>query len=160
MAEIKMTSKQEGKEKMLSCIDGTKCTETLYKNVEKGLECCIDSTKCDPECPYFSIKEPCPQCMVHLKEDTLQYIHYLKFVISDLQKDIDCVDGINKKIYKETAKEILQRVVNICKNEEDFQDGTVNTQLEPLHFGIANGCAYVRGEIKELAKEYGVEVEE
>lgn len=61
---------------------------------------------------------------------------------------------------KETAREIFQRVINICIKEEDFQDGTVNTQLEPLYFGIMNGCAFVRGEVKELAKQYGVEVEE
>lgn len=63
-------------------------------------------------------------------------------------------------IRKETAKEIFQKVVNICRKEEDFQDGTVNTQLEPLYFGIMNGCAFIRNEVKELAKQYGVEVEE
>ena len=63
-------------------------------------------------------------------------------------------------IRKEMAKEIFQKVVNICRKEEDFQDGTVNTQLEPLYFGIMNGCAFIRGEIKDLAKQYGVEVEE
>ena len=61
---------------------------------------------------------------------------------------------------KETAKEIFQKVVNICIKEEDFQDGTVNTQLEPLYFGIMNGCAFIRGEVKKLAEQYGVEVEE
>ena len=64
-------------------------------------------------------------------------------------------------IRKEMAKEIFQKVVNICrKEEEDFQDGTVNTQLEPLYFGIMNGCAFIRNEVKELAEQYGVEVEE
>lgn len=63
-------------------------------------------------------------------------------------------------IRKETAKEIFQKVINICRKEEDFQDGTINTQLEPLYFGIMNGCAFIRGEVKELAKQYGVEVEE
>ena len=63
-------------------------------------------------------------------------------------------------IRKETAKEIFQKVVNICRKEEDFQDGTVNTQLEPLYFGIMNGCAFIRNEVKELAEQYGVEVEE
>ena len=58
---------------------------------------------------------------------------------------------------KETAKEIFQKVVNICRKEEDFQDGTVNTQLEPLYFGIMNGCAFIRGEVKKLAEQYGVE---
>ena len=61
---------------------------------------------------------------------------------------------------KETAKEIFQKVVNICRKEEDFQDGTVNTQLEPLYFGIMNCCAFIRGEVKELAEQYGVEMEE
>lgn len=65
-----------------------------------------------------------------------------------------------KQTRKETAKEIFQKVVNICIKEEDFQDGTVNTQLEPLYFGIMHGCAFIRGEVKELAKQYGVEVEE
>ena len=65
-----------------------------------------------------------------------------------------------KQARKETAKEIFQKVVNICRKEEDFQDGTVNTQLEPLYFGIMNGCAFIRGEVKELAEQYGVEVEE
>ena len=61
---------------------------------------------------------------------------------------------------KETAREIFQQVVNILKNEEDFQDGSKNTQLMPLYVGIANGCAFIRGQVKELAKEYGVEEEE
>ena len=65
-----------------------------------------------------------------------------------------------EEVRKETAKEIFQRVINICRKEEDFQDGTINTQLEPLYFGIANGCAFIRDEVKELAKQYGVEVEE
>lgn len=68
----------------------------------------------------------------------------------------DCYDITRK----ETAKEIFQKVVNICRKEEDFQDGTVNTQLEPLYFGIMDGCAFIRGEVKELAEQYGVEVEE
>ena len=65
-----------------------------------------------------------------------------------------------EEVQKETAKVIFQKVINICIKEEDFQDGTVNTQLEPLYFGIMNGCAFIRGEVKELAKQYGVEVEE
>ena len=87
-----------------------------------------------------------------------------------ISEGVDCYDVLfyinrlkteKEKIREQTAKEILQRVVNICKDEEDFQDdGTVNTQLEPLYFGIANGCAIIRDEVKELAKEYGVEVEE
>ena len=62
-----------------------------------------------------------------------------------------------EEVRKETAKEIFQKVVNICRKEEDFQDGTVNTQLEPLYFGIMNGCAFIRCEV---AEQYGVEVEE
>ena len=65
-----------------------------------------------------------------------------------------------EEVRKETAKEIFQKVINICRKEEDFQDGTVNTQLEPLYFGIMNGCAFIRNEVKEIAKQYGVEVEE
>lgn len=65
-----------------------------------------------------------------------------------------------EKARKETAKKIFQKVVNICIKEEDFQDGTVNTQLEPLYFGIMHGCAFIRGEVKKLAEQYGVEVEE
>lgn len=65
-----------------------------------------------------------------------------------------------KQTRKETAKEIFQKIVNICRKEEDFQDGTINTQLEPLYFGIMNGCAFIRGEVKELAEQYCVEVEE
>lgn len=57
-----------------------------------------------------------------------------------------------EEVRKETAKKIFQKVVNICIKEEDFQDGTVNTQLEPLYFGIMNGCAFIRNEVKELAK--------
>lgn len=65
-----------------------------------------------------------------------------------------------EEVRRETAKEIFQRVINICRKEEDFQDGTINTQLEPLYFGILNGCTFVRDEVKELAKQYGVEAEE
>lgn len=65
-----------------------------------------------------------------------------------------------KQTRKETAKEIFQKVVNICRKEEDFQDGTINTQLEPLYLGIMNGCAFIRNEVKELTEQYGVEVEE
>ena len=65
-----------------------------------------------------------------------------------------------EEVRKETAKEIFFFFLNIGRQEEDFQDGTVNTQLEPLYFGIMNGCAFIRGEVKELAKQYGVEVEE
>ena len=73
--------------------------------------------------------------------------------VKDLRREL-------KQTRKETAKEIFQKVVNICIKEEDFQDGTVNTQLEPLYFGIMHGCAFIRGEVKKLAEQYGVEVEE
>ena len=76
------------------------------------------------------------------------------------QKLIAEIELIKDEARKETAKEIFQRVINICRKEEDFQDGTINTQLEPLYFGIANGCAFIRDEVKELAKQYGVEVKE
>lgn len=65
-----------------------------------------------------------------------------------------------EEVRKETAKEIFYRVVNICRKEIDFQDGTINTQLEPLYFGIINGCDFVMYEVKRLAKQYSVEVEE
>lgn len=82
---------------------------------------------------------------------------YRKTFTSDTQKAFK--EGY-EKARKETAKKIFQKVVNICRKEEDFQDGTINTQLEPLYFGIMNGCAFIRGEVKELAEQYGVEVEE
>ena len=78
-------------------------------------------------------------------------------IASDMQKAFK--EGY-EKARKETAKRIFQKVVNICIKEEDFQDGTVNTQLEPLYFGIMNGCAFIRNEVKKLTKHYGVEVEE
>ena len=84
-----------------------------------------------------------------LQELNIKYYNEAK----DLRREL-------KQTRKETAKEIFQKVVNICRKEEDFQDGTVNTQLEPLYFGIMNGCAFIRGEVKELAEQYGVEVEE
>lgn len=92
--------------------------------------------------------------------DGLYNAGYRKTFTSDLASDTQKAfkDGY-EKARKETAKEIFQKVVNICRKEEDFQDGTVNTQLEPLYFGIMNGCAFIRGEVKELAEQYGVEVE-
>ena len=86
---------------------------------------------------------------------------YRKTFTSDITSDTQKAfkEGY-EKARKETAKRIFQKVVNICRKEEDFQDGTVNTQLEPLYFGIMNGCAFIRGEVKKLAEQYGVEVEE
>ena len=66
----------------------------------------------------------------------------------------------SEEVRKETAKEIFYRVVNICRKEIDSQDGAKNTQLEPLYFGIINGCDFVMDEVKRLAKQYGVDVEE
>ena len=93
--------------------------------------------------------------------DGLYNAGYRKTFTSDIASDTQKAfkEGY-EKARKETAKEIFQKVVNICRKEEDFQDGTVNTQLEPLYFGIMNGCEFIRGEVKELAKQYGVEVEE
>ena len=93
--------------------------------------------------------------------DGLYNAGYRKTFTSDLASDTQKAfkEGY-EKARKETAKKIFQKVVNICRKEEDFQDGTVNTQLEPLYFGIMNGCAFIRGEVKELAEQYGVEVEE
>ena len=86
---------------------------------------------------------------------------YRKTFTSDIASDTQNAfkEGY-EKARKETAKKIFQKVVNIYRKEEDLQDGTVNTQLEPLYFGIMNGCAFIRGEVKELAEQYGVEVEE
>lgn len=86
---------------------------------------------------------------------------YRKTFTSDLASDTQKAfkEGY-EKAHEETAKKIFQKVVNICIKEEDFQDGTVNTQLEPLYFGIMHGCAFIRGEVKKLAEQYGVEVEE
>lgn len=86
---------------------------------------------------------------------------YRKTFTSDIASDTQKAfkEGY-EKARKETAKKIFQKVVNICIKEEDFQDGTVNTQLEPLYFGIMHGCAFIRGEVKKLAKQYGVEIEE
>lgn len=62
---------------------------------------------------------------------------------------------------KETAKEILQKAISICEKEKDFQCGEkVNTQPGPTWFGISNGLSFVINELHELAKQYGVEVEE
>lgn len=61
---------------------------------------------------------------------------------------------------KGTAREILTTLIKKAKDEIDFQDGTVNTQLEPLYLGLANGVRYMLDEIIKLAKKYGVEVEE
>lgn len=93
--------------------------------------------------------------------DGLYNAGYRKTFTSDIASDTQKAfkEGY-EKARKETAKRIFQKVVNICRKEEDFQDGTVNTQLEPLYFGIMNGCAFIRNEVKKLAKQYGAEVKE
>lgn len=111
------------------------------------------------ECAKCDFKQG--QCNAYRHAEALYEAGYRKTFTSDLASDTQKAfkEGY-EKARKETAKEIFQKVVNICRKEEDFQDGTVNTQLEPLYFGIMNGCAFIRGEVKELAKQYGVEVEE
>ena len=111
------------------------------------------------ECAKCDFKQG--QCNAYRHAEKLYNIGYRKTFTSDLASDTQKAfkEGY-EKARKETAKEIFQKVVNICRKEEDFQDGTVNTQLEPLYFGIMNGCAFIRGEVKELAEQYGVEVEE
>ena len=136
---------------------------TKQEQIEEILEVikhCGDYTNRDcAECDYRLYGE-CKnqkQC----EAEALYNAGYRKTFTSDLASDTQKAfkEGY-EKARKETAKEIFQKVVNICRKEEDFQDGTVNTQLEPLYFGIMNGCAFIRGEIKELAEQYGVEVEE
>ena len=85
---------------------------------------------------------------------------YKRLLDNAIRVDMEYLDHELAKTRKETAKEIFYRVVNICRKEIDFQDGTINTQLEPLYFGIINGCDFVMHEVKRLAKQYGVEVEE
>ena len=85
---------------------------------------------------------------------------YKRLLDNAIRVDMEYLDHELAKTRKETAKDIFYRVVNICRKEIDFQDGTINTQLEPLYFGIINGCDFVMYEVKRLAKEYCVEVEE
>ena len=85
---------------------------------------------------------------------------YKRLLDNAIRVDMEYLDHELAKTRKETAKEIFYRVVNICRKEIDFQDGTINTQLEPLYFGIINGCDFVMDEVKRLAKQYGVDVEE
>ena len=136
---------------------------TKQEQIEEILEVikhCGDYTNRDcAECDYRLYGE-CKnqkQC----EAEALYNAGYRKTFTSDIASDTQKAfkEGY-EKARKETAKEIFQKVVNICIKEEDFQDGTVNTQLEPLYFGIMNGCAFIRGKVKELAKQYGVEVEE
>lgn len=109
------------------------------------------------ECAKCDFKQG--QCNAYRHAEKLYNAGYRKTFTSDLASDTQKAfkEGY-EKARKETAKVIFQKVVNICRKEEDFQDGTVNTQLEPLYFGIMNGCAFIRGEVKELAEQYGVEV--
>ena len=112
---------------------------------------------------YYCLKNLFRRFLARLFEETVQEYKSDngQLVLVKEQKKLQKYStDIADFIRKETAKEIFQKVVNICRKEEDFQDGTVNTQLEPLYFGIMNGCAFIRGEVKELAEQYGVEVEE
>ena len=136
---------------------------TKQEQIEEILEVikhCGDYTNRDcAECDYRLYGE-CKnqkQC----EAEALYNAGYRKTFTSDIASDTQKAfkEGY-EKARKETAKKIFQKVVNICIKEEDFQDGTVNTQLEPLYFGIMNGCAFIRGEVKKLAEQYGVEVEE
>lgn len=130
------------------------------KEILEVIKHCGDYTNRDcAECDYRLYGE-CKnqkQC----EAEALYNAGYRKTFTSDIASDTQKAfkEGY-EKARKETAKEIFQKVVNICIKEEDFQDGTVNTQLEPLYFGIMNGCAFIRGEVKKLAEQYGVEVEE
>lgn len=111
------------------------------------------------ECAKCDFKQG--QCNAYRHAEKLYNVGYRKTFTSDIASDTQkAFKEWYEKARKETAKEIFQKVVNICRKEEDFQDGTVNTQLEPLYFGIMNGCAFIRGEVKKLAEQYGVEVEE
>ena len=130
------------------------------KEILEVIKHCGDYTNRDcAECDYrlYGKCKNQKQC----EAEALYNAGYRKTFTSDIASDKQKAfkEGY-EKARKETAKEIFQKVVNICRKEEDFQDGTVNTQLEPLYFGIMNGCAFIRGEVKELAEQYGVEVEE
>lgn len=140
---------------------------TKQEQIEEMCEA-IASMICQIYNPQCNEYEPhtCSHCYANdtLIGDFAEMLYnagYRKTFTSDLASDTQKAfkEGY-EKARKETAKEIFQKVVNICRKEEDFQDGTVNTQLEPLYFGIMNGCAFIRGEVKELAEQYGVEVEE
>ena len=111
--------------------------------------CIIDRTLCDSCCNWAR------------QTEKIYNAGYRKTFTSDIASDTQKAfkEGY-EKARKETAKRIFQKVVNICRKEEDFQDGTVNTQLEPLYLGIMNGCAFIRNEVKKLAKQYGAEVKE
>ena len=130
------------------------------KEILEVIKHCGDYTGRDcAECDYrlYGHCNNQKQC----EAEALYNAGYRKTFTSDLASDTQKAfkEGY-EKARKEMAKEIFQKVVNICRKEEDFQDGTVNTQLEPLYFGIMNGCAFIRGEVKELAEQYGVGVEE
>lgn len=63
-----------------------------------------------------------------------------------------------EEVRKETAREILSKIIDICKREEAFQNGNYNIQNVPLYLGIANGCAFIREQTIDLMSEYGVEL--
>ena len=121
---------------------------------------CEDCIKNDRKCTDYKQAEALYNAGYRVVPDGATVLLVGKYNQALDKKTIEYFIKHNEQIRKETAREILQKVINICRKEEDFQDGTVNTQLEPLYFGIMNGCVFVRGEVKELAKQYGVEVEE
>lgn len=169
----KMTKQEQIKEmaKVLSTVkrcEALALSECIKKKCEyphyEGVTCIAEH---QAETLYEQGYRKLPKDSVVLKikeiEDTCNKCHWVtdyKLLKYHEEAVIKLCEQEVKQARKETAKEIFQRVINICRKEEDFQDGTVNTQLEPLYFGIMNGCAFVRGEVKELAKQYGVEVEE
>ena len=118
----------------------------MAKVIDKAIqiECLLNNNGHCIDCKFLDKNTDESQCQSLLVSTVLYNAGYRK------------VDEVRK----ETAKEIFYRVVNICRKEIDFQDGTKNTQLEPLYFGIINGCDFVMYEVKRLAKQYGVEVEE
>lgn len=137
---------------------------------------CVRNSKAHTaeECAKCDFKQG--MCNAYRHAEALYEAGYRKTFTSDLASDTQKAfkEGYSKgvdygiefgkvllyKTRKETAKEIFQKVINICRKELDFQDGTKNTQLAPLYLGIINGCDFIKDKIKELSKDYDVEVEE
>lgn len=70
-----------------------------------------------------------------------------------LRKQLAAKCNMCKKYERQkTATEILRHLYEMGENEKNFQDGTVNTQLEPLYFGISNGVSYMLDEILKMDK--------
>ena len=106
-------------------------TQIIYRRSKDNI-CLIDKYPCDCNCGWA---------------------RYAEVIYNEWCRKVD-------EIRKETEKEILQKVINICRKEIDFQDGTKNTQLAHLYVGIISGCDFIKYKVKEIAKEYGVEMEE